>query len=168
MKNLFLLTALILWAALGCNKENNAQPKTVTELVTRTWKAHKYDVVADSKGIKNLYTAGGKTNALNLDGYVLDLKTDGSFAETEAGTDGKLTTERGTWKVSADGQTLEMIYPGNEKLNYIIKSAAENETFLELSYPVAGGNTQAIQSLVRDYGVTPISSYGFQLTIRPQ
>lgn len=167
MKNLFLLTALAVWAVLGCNKGDDAQPKTVTELVTRTWKAHKYDVVADSKSIKNLYTAGNNANALNLDGYLLELKADGNFAETEAGTDGKLTTERGTWKVSADNETLEMIYPGNQKLNYIIKSAAENETFLELSYPVVGGNTPAIQSFVRDYGVTPISSYGFQLTIRP-
>jgi hypothetical protein len=152
---------------MSCNKGNDAQPKTVTELVTRTWKAHKYDVVADSKGVKNLYTAGSKTNVQNLDGYILDLKADGSFAETEAGTDGKLATERGTWKVSGDGSTLEMVYPGNNKLTYSIKSASESETFLELSYPVVGGNTQAIQSFTRDYGVTPTSSYGFQLTLRP-
>ncbi len=162
MKNLLLLAALVVWAAMGCNKGADAQPKTVTELLTRTWKAHKYDVVADTKGIKNLYTAGSKTNALNLDGYVLDLKADGNFAETEAGI-----TKQGTWKVSTDSETLEMIYAGNEKLNYIIRSAAENETFLELSYPVAAGNTQAVQSFVRDHGVTPINSYGFLLTIRP-
>ncbi len=167
MKNLFIFAALIVLAVTGCNKGNDAQPKTVTEIVTRTWKAHKYDVVADSKGVKNLYTAGSSSNVLNLDGYVLDLKADGSFAETELGTDGKPTTQRGTWKVSADNGTLEMIYSGNNKLNYIIKSAAENETFLELSYPVVGGNTQAIQSFSRDYGVTPTSSYGFQLTLRP-
>jgi len=165
MKNLFIFATVVLLSVTGCNKGGDVQPKTVTELITRTWKAHKYDVVADSKGVKNLYTAGSNSNALNLNGYVLDLKANGNFAETEVGTDGKPTTQQGTWKVSANGGTLEMVYPGNQKLDYIIKSAAENETFLELSYPVVG-NTQAIQSFIRDYGVTPTSSYGFQLTIR--
>lgn len=167
MKNLFILVAILLLAVTGCDKGNDANPKTVAELVTRVWKAHKFDVVADSKGIKNLYTAGSNSNILNLDGYILDLKADGKFAETELGNDGKLATQQGTWKVSADGSMLEMIYPGNNKLNYMIKSAAENETFLELAYPVAGGNAQALQDFVRDYGVTPKNSYGFQLTLRP-
>ncbi len=167
MKHLFVLTVLFAFTLIGCKKGEDAQPQTITQQITRTWKAYKVDVVADSKSVGNFYTKGGKTNDVDFDSFVLVLNADGSFTESDLDAQGKPYTDKGTWKTLNSDKNLEFKYPDGTSISYDIISTSPTELIYSLLFPVAGAAPQDIKDFAADFGVTPKTSYGIQFTLRP-
>ena len=149
-----IVAILLLGSALvaGCKKEDEATPKTKSQLIVKNWQFQQATVTLGTL-LVNAYTRGQTTpNVVDFDKSYMNFKTDGSFAQSLLPG----TSSTGTWKFNSTETGFTITTTGSNSVdNWTIDQLTE--TNLNFSRQIAGNSTDP-----SDLGwLTLIKSYGF-------
>lgn len=155
MKNLFTLILLSITLLWGCKKDEEAKPKTKSELIAKNWQFQKAVVTLGTLPV-NAYTRGQSTpNVVDFDKSFMNFKSDGSFSQSILPG----TSSSGTWKFNT-GETVFTITTTSTGAvdNWTIDQLTE--TNLDFSRQIAGNSTDPSDLT----WLNIIKSYGFPTT----
>jgi hypothetical protein len=152
-----LLTILVISTALfaGCKKDEEATPKTKSQLIARNWQFQSAMVTVGSLPVNVFNRTATTGNLVDFSKSYMNFKTDGSFAQSILPN----TTSTGTWKLNT-GETAFVVTSSGTNAVDTWTIDQLSETNLNFSRQIAGNSTDP-----SDLGwLALIQSYGFPTT----